>query len=126
MPAFNGNGFLTHSIGLGDTATLFSASDSLTAPVNSIVVCILQSGPTVRGVRQFQIGFASAPTAVVEIFGSNNAPTTAGPDPGGQLLYTSTNTQNDYYTDGTAFAFYWAKLVSQSAGGALTVTMHQV
>jgi hypothetical protein len=80
----------------------------------------------VRGVRQFQIGFASAPTAVVKIFGSNNAPTSSAPDSNGILLYTSTNTQNDNYVDGSAFAYYWAQLASQSAGGALTLTMHQV
>jgi hypothetical protein len=126
MPGFNGNGPLTVSIGVGDRIPLFSVKDSLTAPVNSIVASISQSGPTVRGVRQFTINFASAPTAVVEIFGSNNYPSSSGPDPNGFLLYTSTNMQNDQYLDGTAYRFYWAKLVSQSGGGALTVIMNQV
>jgi hypothetical protein len=80
----------------------------------------------VRGVRQFTINFASSPTAVVKIFGSNTAPTSAGPDPNGFLLYTSTNTQADQYEDGFAYIFYWAELVSQSGGGALSVTMKQV
>jgi hypothetical protein len=125
MPTFNGNGPLTVGIGLGDTIALFNA-DTLTAPVNSRVVTIIHSGPTVRGVRQFQMGFAASPTAVLDIYGSNNSPTAAGPDPNGQLLYTSTNKQNDYFEDDNGFAFYWAYLASQSAGGACTVTMHQV
>ena len=126
MPTFNGNGPLTFSMCIGDLYSFFSSSDSLTAPVFSRVACIQQAGPGVRGVRQFAINFASAPTAVVKIFGSNNAPTAAGPDPNGFLLYTSTNTQNDQYEDGAAYQFYWVELVSQSAGGALTVTMMQV
>jgi hypothetical protein len=126
VPAFNGNGPLTTATGVGGLIPLFAPSDSLTAPVNSRVVVVSQSGPTVRGVRQFQIGFASAPTAVVKIFGSNNPPTSAGPDPNGFLLYTSTNLQNDQYEDASAFSYYWAQLASQSAGGALTVTMNQV
>ena len=70
MPAFNGYGPLVTTIGLSDTIPLFAATDSLTAPVNSKVVCITQSGPTARGIREFTMNFASSPTAVVEIFGS--------------------------------------------------------
>lgn len=125
MPAFNQYGNLTTSIGIGDSIALF-ANETLTAPVFSFVVTVQQSGPIVRGVRQFQINFASSPTAVVKLFGSNTAPTSSGPDAAGTVIYTSTNTQNDYYEDGNAFIYYWAELVSQSAGGKLTVIMNQV
>jgi hypothetical protein len=126
MPVFNANDRLTYCIPTGDSIQLFSSTDTLAAGNQSIVVCIQQPGPGVRGVRQFTIHFASSPTDVVEILGSNLAPTSAGPDPAGFVLYTSTNTQNDQYEDGNAFIFYWAKLVSQSGGGALTVIMKQV
>ena len=126
MPAFNANDRLTYCIPIGDMIDLFASTDTLTAPVYSIVTTIQQPGMQVRGVRQFTINFASSPTAVVKIYGSNIAPTSAGPDPNGFLLYTSTNTQADQYEDGFAYIFYWAELVSQSGGGALTVTMKQV
>ncbi len=125
MPAFNANDRLTYCIPVGDAIDLFASSDTLTAPVSSIVCCIQQPGPGVRGVRQFTINFASSPTDVVEVLGSNIAPTSAGPDPNGFVLYTSTSTQADQYEDANAFIFYWAKLVSQSGGGALTVRMKQ-
>lgn len=126
MPIFNAADRLTSSICVGDSVQLFAPADTLVAPVNSIVVCIQSAGPTVRGIRQFTMDFAASPTAVVEIFGSNTAPTAAGPDPLGFLLYTSTNKQSDTYSDGNAYIFYWAYLASQSGGGALTVTMFQV
>ena len=40
-----------------------------------------------------------------------------------ETLWTSTNTQYDNYTDTTRWAYYRARLVSQSGGGALTVTV---
>jgi hypothetical protein len=126
MPVFNANDRLTYSIPIGDSIQLFSSTDTLAAGNQSIVVCVVQAGPGVRGIREFTMNFASSPTAVVEILGSNIAPTASGPDPAGFVLYTSTNTQADHYEDGTAFTFYWAKLVSQSGGGALTVIMQQV
>jgi hypothetical protein len=126
MPVFNANDRLTYCIPIGDSIDLFAAADTLTAPADSIVVCIQQPGMQVRGVRQFTINFASSPTDVVKIYGSNIAPTAAGVDPNGFLLYTSTNTQADQYEDGNAFIFYWAHLTSQSGGGALTVRMLQV
>lgn len=82
-----------------------------------------QSSPSMddAGVT-FQIMFAAAaPTAVVAIQGAN-----VDVDAGYQNLYSSTfpnanTTQLDNYTDTTRWAFYRAKLISQSAGGALTV-----
>lgn len=121
MPPFNGAAnSLTTTAGPGDSPALFATSDSVTAPVFSRVIAIYRAAPP--GVKQvaFQTQFATAPTAVVEIFGSNTPPTSAGPQ-NGILLYTSTNKQSDSYIDTSGFAFYWAELVSQSGGGALSV-----
>lgn len=105
-----------------DNYTLFASTDTLTAPAVSQAVTFSTPGSQPRGLVTFQTNFASAPTAVVEIFGSNSQPTSSAPQ-NGVILYTSTNTQADVYTDNSAFMFYWAKLVSQSGGGALTVTV---
>jgi hypothetical protein len=124
MPTFNGNQLgLATTIYPGDTIPLFAASDTLAAGSNSIVIAPGDAGGVNRNVVTFQLNFASAPTSVLKIFGSNTYPTTAGPQ-NGVLLYTSTNLQADNYTDNLGFAFYWAELVSQSAGGALTLTAH--
>lgn len=120
MPIFNGYGPLTVQAGPGDRIPLFSATDSLAAGNNSVVLAIAHAAPFGQRLITFEGNFAAAPTAVWEIFGSNTYPTTAGPQ-NGVLLYTSTNVQKDNYTDNLAFAFYWAQLVSQSAGGALTL-----
>jgi hypothetical protein len=106
-----------------DSYTLFSASDTLAATNVSQVITIGAPGPVPRGVMTFQMDFASSATAVVEILGSNTQPTSSAPQ-GGVVLYTSTNMQHDNYTDNVAFTFYWAELVSQSGGGALTLTVH--
>ena len=106
-----------------DNYTLFASTDSLTAPAYSQVVAIGIAGQQPRGVMTFQMGWASVPTAVATIYGSNTQPTASGPPANGVVLYTLTNTQNGNYTDNLAFAFYWVELVSQSAGGALTVTV---
>lgn len=124
MPVFNAAQSLASAINVGDLITLFAATDTLTAPANSIVFTLASPGPRTIGNIQFQIHFASAPTAVVKIFGSNQAPTSAGPDANAVLLWTSTNLQNDNFIANDALLFHWAELVSQSAGGALTVTAH--
>lgn len=124
MPAFNGNAnILATLVSPGDTISLFAATDTLTAPVNSFVLSVNDSAPFGRDLITFQGNFASSPTAVWEVYGSNTYPTSSAPQ-NGVLLYTSTNKQADNYTDNLAFAFYWAELVSQSAGGALTLTAH--
>lgn len=107
-----------------DSYTLFSASDTLVAGSNSQIITIGAAGPVPRGVMTFQGDFASSPTAAYEILGSNTQPTATAPDPNGTVLYTSTNKQHDNYTDNLGFTFYWAQLVSQSGGGALTLTVH--
>ena len=123
MPVFNTALPNARAVSSGDTVTLFAATDTVAATNNSVVIAPAVPGPIARGVITFTTHFASAPTAVVEIFGSNTAPTTAGPQ-GGIILYTSTNLQNDTYSDNSAYAFYWAQLPSQSAGGAVTVIAH--
>lgn len=107
----------------GDSYSLFTSSDSLTAPAYSQVVTILAAGLQPRGVATWTMNFASAPTAVVTIYGSNTQPSSSAAQ-NGVALYTSTNTQHDSYTDNGAYTFYWAELVSQSAGGAVTVAVH--
>ena len=120
---FNTARFGAQAVSSGDTVTLFAAADSLVAGSQSVVIAPADSGPVPRGLITFQANFASAPTAVVEIFGSNTPPTAAGPQ-NGVVLTTFTNAQASNYTDNLAFAFYWAQLVSQSGGGALTLTAH--
>jgi|HubBroStandDraft_2_1064218.scaffolds.fasta_scaffold27540_2 hypothetical protein len=108
----------------GDTYSLFSSSDTLTAPAFSQVVTVGPgAGLQPRGLATWTINFASASTDVVKIFGSNTQPTSTAAQ-NGVLLYTSTNVQSDNYTDNLAFTFYWCELVSQSGGGALTVALH--
>jgi len=123
MPIFNDFGPLAIQAAGGDTINLFTASDVVAPGNNSRVIALLDAGPDSRQAISFQIVFATAPTAVVEIFGSNFPPTSAGPV-NGIVLFTSTNTQNASYTDNSSFRFYWAQLVSQTAGGALQVLAH--
>ncbi len=125
MPTFNGNSPLSVSVCSGTTIVLFDpVADSLTAPVSSRIIAPVDSGPVARNLITFQIQFtAVSPTDQVLIFGSNTPPTTAGmTNP--VTLYTSNNLQSDSYSDNLAFAFYQAKLISQSAGGALSVIAH--
>jgi len=70
----------------------------------------------------FTAEWASTPTAVVSIYGSNKAPAAAynASDWTPSALGTI-STQSGYYADAGGFAFYLAVLTSQSAGGAVTV-----
>ena len=68
----------------------------------------------------FQMSWASAPTAVIEIQGSN-----IDSDAFYETLWSSSNTQFDNYTDTARWAFYRAKVISYSAGGAVTVTVQR-
>jgi hypothetical protein len=116
MPAYGtpqGGGVLT-CVNAGDQFTLFNA-ETLTAPQASI--SFNRGSDPVAGQPNgivFQISFATAPTAAVQIQGSNDLVNWS-------VVYTSTNTSPDSYPDLGQFAFYRAFLVSQSAGGALTV-----
>ena len=95
--------------------TLFNA-ESPTAPQSSVAFC---RGPAPGNEMPagivFTISWAAAPTATLAIQGSN-----VDSDAQYQDLHIST-TQQDYYLDLGNFAFYRAKLKTQSAGGAVTV-----
>jgi hypothetical protein len=130
MPLFNSfAASLAVGIAPGDTIPVFAATDTLAAGSISTVIAP-SSGKQTRGNITWQGNFASSPTAVVTIYGSNNYPTGAtgtsagSVDSGAQSLYTFTNEQSFSQADNSTFAFYWAKLVSQSGGGALTLTAH--
>ena len=125
MPAFNQYGPLTVQVGRGTTLYMIDpVKDVISGAFTSIVKAPCDAGPVDRYSLQFTIDWAVAPTAVVEIFGSNTYPTTTPQN--GQILYTSTSKQHDAYTDITAYAFYWVQVISYSAGGALAVISHDV
>jgi hypothetical protein len=121
MPTFNQYGPLSVQVSPGDTMQLFTA-ETLTAPATSKVYALLDSGAVERRSILFQANWATTPTASLVIYGSNTAPTTAGPQNG--VALGSAITANGVYQDTAGFKFYWATLASQSAGGALTLTGH--
>ena len=99
----------------GDALALFSA-ETLTAPQASIAIARAQGPGGVDGGVTFSMQFAAAPTSSLTIQGANQDIEAAY-----QTIATSTNKQQDVYTDTGRWAFYRARLASQSAGGALTV-----
>lgn len=99
----------------GDTVVLFNA-ETLTAPSNSIALNRATGPGGYPAGIVFTVHFASSPTAVLTIQGSNQ-----DTDSWYQTLWTNAGTQNDYYADQGNFAFYRAHLESQSGGGAVTV-----
>lgn len=123
MPLFNPVRPGALAVSVGETFVLFAATDTLTAGSLSAVFTVADSGPVPRQAIGFTFNFTTAPTAVVELLGSNTMPTASGPQ-NGVVLYTSTNQPQDKFLDSNSFAFYWALLVSQSAGGALSLIGH--
>lgn len=121
MPTYGtpqAGGVLT-SVQPGDAYTLFNAETP--ADGTASVAFALANGPAPgENSKTFHIDFAAAPTAVVVIQCANQ-----DVEADYVTVYTSTNTQHDAYTDIGTSAFYRAKLVSQSAGGALTVTVQR-
>lgn len=99
----------------GDSITLFAA-ETLTAPQASVAFNRGYSPSATDAGTTFQILFASAPTSTLAIQGSN-----LDVDADYVTLYTSTSKQQDGYTDIGRWAFYRAKLLTQSGGGAVTV-----
>jgi len=103
----------------GDGLYLWNA-ETPAAPQASIVL-VRALGPTGEAGITFSINFAAAPTDSLQILGSNKPPAAAFTLTDWESLYTSSNKQNDSYTDTARFEYYCAYLASQSAGGALTV-----
>lgn len=99
----------------GESITLFNA-ETLTAPQASVAFNRGNSPSLSDQGTTFQILFATAPTSTLAIQGSN-----VDVDAAYVTLFTSTSKQQDSYTDTQRFAFYRAKLLTQSAGGAVTV-----
>lgn len=104
----------------GDNLTLFN-SETVAALVASIVLArAMGRGDADQGVTFF-IEFAAAATDSLQILGTNKLPAAAFNLNDWVSLYTSTNKQQDSYTDTGRFAYYCAYLASQSGGGKLTV-----
>lgn len=99
----------------GDTITLFNA-ETLTAPTSSIALNRATGPGNKPSGIVFTIRYASAPTGVMTIQAANDNVEAQYQD-----IWTWTSTQNDWYADAGNFAWYRAHLVSQSAGGAVTV-----
>lgn len=99
----------------GDLFYLFNA-ESPTAPQASVAVAMGYVPNNASGQVVFTVHWAAAPTAALVIQGSH-----VDVDAQYQTLTTFTNVQDGYYADVGGFAFYRAKLSSQSAGGAVTV-----
>ena len=104
----------------GDTLALFN-SETVTAPQASIVLGRAM-GPVGNdaGVTFF-MEFVSAPTSSLQILGTNKTPALVFNLADWYALWTSTNKQQDYYTDTGQFSYYCAYLASQSAGGKVSV-----
>ena len=109
-------GVLT-ALGPGDSIKLFDAEVIPVKPQASIAFA-RQDGGGLAGARQttFQVGFAAAPLASVAIQGSN-----VDIDAAYQDLAQIDNAQFGLYVDTGTWAYYRAVLLSQSAGGAVTV-----
>ena len=104
----------------GDSLALFN-NETVTAAQASIVMARANSPSDSDAGTTFFMEFASAPTSSLEILGSNKPPAAVFNANDWVVLATSTNKQQDSYTDTARFAYYCAYLVSQSAGGKLTV-----
>ena len=107
----------------GDSLTLFGA-ETPSAPQASIVFARGMS-PSGDAGTTFQSGFASSPTATLEVLGSNIAPAADFTLGDWAVLYTSTDKPADSYTDLNRFAYYCVYLATQSAGGAVTVAVQR-
>lgn len=101
---------------MGESIALWS-NESPAAGANSIVIT-KGANPGAGDNITFQLDFSVAPTASVTINGSNFPPTTS---PQNGIVVATLTTQNSAYTDVADFAFYWATIVSVSAGEPLTL-----
>lgn len=101
---------------------LFNAESPANLPQASVVVERGKSGTDDAGIS-FQIEYKTAPTAVIQILGSNDPNALAAFNLAQWVvLFTSTNQQSDGYTDTSRWRYYCAYLISESAGLPVTVT----
>lgn len=119
MPAYKPTqlGGLT-SLVPGDSLNIFDGTETPAAALTSLQFSRGQSPSASDQGTTFQIIFPSAPSAVVLIQASN-----VDVDADYQTVWTSTNLQNDNYTDTTRWAFYRAKLSTYSSGGMPVVVV---
>lgn len=104
----------------GDNLALFN-NETVAALEASIVVAPMTSPSGADASITFVSQFAAAPTASLQILGTNKTPAAVFTLADWYALWTSTNKQQDYYTDTGRFAYYCAYVASQSAGGKLTL-----
>ncbi len=111
MRLYGSAGPLT-AVSPGDRITLFDGTEAPAALVTSLEF-VRAPGPTqVPAGIVFTIDFAAAPTDSLLIQGAN-----VDLEADYQTLFTSTNTQHDYYHDAGNFLYYRAKLNTYAAGG---------
>lgn len=108
------------SLEIGGSLPLFN-NETVVAAQASIVMARAESPSGSDQGTTFTSNFAAAPTSSLQILGSNKVPAAVFTLSDWYVLFTSTNKQQDYYTDTGRFAYYCAYLASQSAGGKLTV-----
>jgi hypothetical protein len=119
MPAFNQFQVPPYSsFQHGSQFRLFD-NEAVVANEISQVMCVSPSSSNLPTAITFQGEFAAAPTASVQIFGSNFPPTTTPQN--GVTVGLAQTTQNWQYTDNTGFMYYWAVVSSYSAGGNFTL-----
>lgn len=103
----------------GDKLILVNA-ESVTAGYKSQAFARATGPAGALAQSTFAVLWAAAPTAVlvVEVAIEDN-------DTEYQTIFTNTNTQKDNYTDDANWMFYRIRVVSISAGGALTVKVQR-
>lgn len=118
MPNFNGLLIPPYTdLRDGEQIFLWNA-ESPAAAANSIVITRGMGYDNANGIL-FQLDFASSPTASVTILGSNFTPPASGPING--ITLATLTTIDSAYQDTNSYAFYWANIVSVSAGEPLTL-----
>jgi hypothetical protein len=105
----------------GDSLALFNNETIAAAPQASIVAARAAAAMDGGQGVSFFIEFAAAPTDSLQILGTNKTPAAVFTLADWVTLYTSTNKQQDSYTDLQPLAYYCAYLASQSGGGKVTV-----
>jgi hypothetical protein len=116
-PNATNSGLNLTSLAPGDGPFYLFNAETLTAPQASVAFARATAFGGADNGTTFNIRFAAAPTAVVVIEAAN-----VDVDANYVSVFTLTDTQIGAYTDIGRSCFYRARLVSQSGGGALTVT----